>query len=358
MASEWMGSERSIMNCFFSLRLLRQHSAAMMFAAVLLPATALAQTNAPATNTPAATPPAATAPAQPATPSATPAPATTAPASSATPNAAPAVPGTEAPSTAPAAPAPSVAPSAAPSAMPSISLTLPRDLSPWGMFMAADIVVKLVMIGLAFASLLTWTIWFAKALEIFGARARLRGDMKRIENALSLTECAQAFGTRRSSASMLVHAALTELEQSADALDREGVKERVASRLERLEAQAARRMIWGTGPLATIGATAPFVGLFGTVWGIMNSFIGISKSQTTNLAVVAPGIAEALLATALGLVAAIPAVVMYNLLSRWTSGYRAQFGDAAAAVLRLVSRDLDRELYGRRAGHRPRAAAE
>jgi biopolymer transport protein ExbB len=226
------------------------------------------------------------------------------------------------------------------------------------MFMAADIVVKAVMVGLAFASLLTWTIWFAKALEIFGARARLRTDMKRIENALSLTECAQAFGTRRSSASMLVHAALTELEQSADAIDRDGVKERVASRLERLEAAAARRMIRGTGPLATIGATAPFVGLFGTVWGIMNSFIGISKSQTTNLAVVAPGIAEALLATALGLVAAIPAVVMYNLLSRWTAGYRAQFGDASAAVLRLVSRDLDRELYGRRAAHRPRAAAE
>jgi biopolymer transport protein ExbB len=226
------------------------------------------------------------------------------------------------------------------------------------MFMQADIVVKAVMVGLAFASLLTWTIWFAKALEIFGARARLRSDMQRIENAPSLIECAQTFGTRRSSASMLVHAAMMEIEQSADAIDREGVKERVASRLERLEAAAARRMIRGTGPLATIGATAPFVGLFGTVWGIMNSFIGISKSQTTNLAVVAPGIAEALLATALGLVAAIPAVVMYNLLSRWTAGYRAQYGDASAAVLRLVSRDLDRELYGRRAGHRPRAAAE
>jgi len=351
----------------------------MMLAAVLLPAAALAQTNAPISNAPAATPPAAAAPTPPAatapTPQATPSPATTAPASSATPAATPnnaaAVPGAAAPDAAPtpgavpgaapdAAPSamPGATPSATPNAMPSIALTLPRDLSPWGMFMAADIVVKAVMIGLVFASLLTWTIWFAKALEIFGARARLRGDMKRIENALSLTECAEAFGPRRSSASMLVHAALAELEQSADALDREGVKERVASRLERLEARAARRMIWGTGPLATIGATAPFVGLFGTVWGIMNSFIGISKSQTTNLAVVAPGIAEALLATALGLVAAIPAVVMYNLLSRWTAGYRAQFGDAAAAVLRLVSRDLDRELYGRRAGHRPRAAAE
>ena len=113
-------------------------------------------------------------------------------------------------------------------------------------------------------------------------------------------------------------------------------------------------MIRGTGILATIGATAPFVGLFGTVWGIMNSFIGISKSHTTNLAVVAPGIAEALLATALGLVAAIPAVVMYNMFSRWIAGYRALHADAAAEVLRLVSRDLDRGAFDRAGGTPPR----
>ena len=101
--------------------------------------------------------------------------------------------------------------------------------------------------------------------------------------------------------------------------------------------------------LATIGATAPFVGLFGTVWGIMNSFVGISEAQTTNLAVVAPGIAEALLATALGLVAAIPAVVIYNVFARWTAGYRARLADAAAAVERLVSRDLDHRRLAPRA---------
>ena len=100
------------------------------------------------------------------------------------------------------------------------------------------------------------------------------------------------------------------------------------------------------GLLATIGATSPFVGLFGTVWGIMNSFIGISKSQTTNLAVVAPGIAEALLATAFGLAAAIPAVVIYNMFSRQIAGYRALMGDGSAEVLRLVSRDLDRAAAG------------
>jgi len=130
-----------------------------------------------------------------------------------------------------------------------------------------------------------------------------------------------------------------------------------ASRLERIEAAAGRQMIRGTGILATIGATAPFVGLFGTVWGIMNSFIGISKQHTTNLAVVAPGIAEALLATALGLVAAIPAVVMYNLFSRWIAGYRALHADAAAEILRIVSRDLDRGAFEHRSSDRRRAVA-
>jgi len=137
-------------------------------------------------------------------------------------------------------------------------------------------------------------------------------------------------------------AAVTELKVSPGSTDREGMKERVASRLERIEASYGRRILRGTGVIATIGATAPFVGLFGTVWGIMNSFIGISKSHTTNLAAVAPSIAEALLATAFGLAAAIPAVVIYNVFARSIAGYRAGLGDAAAEVLRLVSRDLDR----------------
>jgi biopolymer transport protein ExbB len=169
----------------------------------------------------------------------------------------------------------------------------------------------------------------------------------------------------RGSAATLIRAADTELSLSASdmgagGMSPEGVKERVASRLERAEAAASRAMVRGTGILATIGATAPFVGLFGTVWGIMNSFIGISKSQTTNLAVVAPGIAEALLATALGLVAAIPAVVMYNFFSRWISGYRAQHADASAAILRIIGRDFDRGAFDapRVDRHRSAAAAE
>ena len=110
----------------------------------------------------------------------------------------------------------------------------------------------------------------------------------------------------------------------------------------------------GNGYLATIGAISPFVGLFGTVWGIMNSFIGIAQTQTTNLAVVAPGIAEALLATAIGLVAAIPAVVIYNIFARQIGSYKAMLGDVAAQVLLLQSRDLD--LSASAASHPVRAA--
>jgi biopolymer transport protein ExbB len=224
----------------------------------------------------------------------------------------------------------------------SAAALLPRDLSPWGMFLSADVVVKAVMVGLALASFVTWTIALAKGLEILSAKRRLRRELAALARTPSLPEAGRKFGTRAGLAP-LVHAAMIELHLSAEAPEKDGIKERVASRLERIEAATGRRMTRGTGMLASIGATAPFVGLFGTVWGIMNSFIGISKSHATNLAVVAPGIAEALLATALGLAAAIPAVVIYNLFSRSIAGYRALFADAAAEVLRIVSRDLDRD---------------
>lgn len=210
--------------------------------------------------------------------------------------------------------------------------------------MNADIIVKAVMIGLAFASLLTWTVWLVKSLELLAERRAARQTMIAIVEARSLKEASAALGAKGSVAALLVQAARQEVDLSSPALDHaggEGVKERVSSRLARIEAQAARRMTRGTGLLATIGSTAPFVGLFGTVWGIMNAFIGISQAQTTNLAVVAPGIAEALLATALGLVAAIPAVVIYNIFARSIAGYRQILADAAAGVERLVSRDLD-----------------
>jgi len=219
---------------------------------------------------------------------------------------------------------------------------LPHDLSPWSMFLSADIVVKAVMIGLAFASVVTWTVWLAKSIELAWARRQLARASRRITAAASLAEARQAVGEGRGVVPGLLVLAATELSLSAGIADRTGVKERVASRLDGLTLAAGREMNRGTGVLATIGSTAPFVGLFGTVWGIMNSFIGIAESQTTNLAVVAPGIAEALLATAIGLVAAIPAVIIYNQFARSIASYRAAVADTSAEVVRLVSRDLDR----------------
>jgi biopolymer transport protein ExbB len=220
--------------------------------------------------------------------------------------------------------------------------TLPRDLTPWGMFLNADPIVKGVLIGLVLASVVTWTVWLAKTIEIFLARRRVRSALTILPGAASLSNGDERLSSTKNEIGRFLAAAVTELRLSPNPLEREGIKERIASRLERLEASFSRRISRGTGVLATIGATAPFVGLFGTVWGIMNSFIGISKAHTTNLAVVAPGIAEALLATAFGLAAAIPAVMIYNVFARSTAGYRALLGDGAAEVLRLVSRDLDR----------------
>jgi biopolymer transport protein ExbB len=219
---------------------------------------------------------------------------------------------------------------------------LPRDLSPWNMFMSADIVVKAVMIGLIFASFVTWTVWFAKSLELAAAKHRLARALREIDESRSLGDAAGLVQQRRGVGPALVNAAALELRQSWSGAGAQGIKDRIASRLERLELAAARDINKGTGVLATIGSTAPFVGLFGTVWGIMNSFIGISEAQTTNLAIVAPGIAEALLATAFGLVAAIPAVIFYNQLARAIGGYKALVGDTGAAVMRLASRDFER----------------
>ena len=242
----------------------------------------------------------------------------------------------------------SAAPPAGPVAPPPTTLPvigsgqLPRDLSPWSMFVSADILVQSVIVGLVFASLVTWTVWLAKNLELFVAMRKLRRGLAAIGGERSLADASARIGPRRGILSALIDAAVVELRLSADISDKSGIKERIATRLARLEVAAGREMNRGTGMLATIGATAPFVGLFGTVWGIMNSFIGISKAQTTNLAVVAPGIAEALLATAVGLFAAVPAVIIYNQFARSIARYRALVGDAGAEVQRLVSRDLDR----------------
>ncbi len=220
----------------------------------------------------------------------------------------------------------------------SISSPLPQDLSIWGMFAAADWVVKAVIIGLLIASVISWTVLVAKHFELARARTGAENLRDALKGAASLAGLGGQFN-----AEPLVAETRQEIALSADAkADHAGLKERLVSRMDRHEARVARQMTQGVTILGTIGATAPFVGLFGTVWGIMNAFIGIAEEQTTNLAVVAPGIAEALLATALGLVAAIPAVVIYNHFARAIAAHRAIVAESAAALLRLVSRDLSR----------------
>ncbi len=240
--------------------------------------------------------------------------------------------------TQPAAPAPTARHAAEPTIGGAL---LPHDLSPFGMFLHADIVVKAVLLGLAFASFVTWTAFVAKTFELRVARRRVRRALRILGSATTLGQAAEQLHKGTDAAAQLVGAAIAEIRLSAN-MPADGLKERIILQLERLELANSRKISIGTGVLATIGSTAPFVGLFGTVWGIMDSFIGISNAHTTNLAVVAPGIAEALLATAFGLIAAIPAVVIYNALTRATAHYRMLLGDVSAQVMRLVSRDLDR----------------
>ncbi|WFU44527.1 tonB-system energizer ExbB [Bradyrhizobium sp. CB82] len=273
-----------------------------------------------------------------------------------TPAAAPVAPSAAAPA-AIAVPAPPASEAASTDAGRALKSTAPvmKELSPWAMFMSADIIVKAVMIGLAFASLVTWTIFIAKSIELMLAQSRLRSALKRIADARSLAEAQFALGAKAGILPSFLAAALREARASAGISSDAGIKERAASSFAEIARAESRRIRIGMGVLATIGATSPFVGLFGTVWGIMNSFIGISKSQTTNLAVVAPGIAEALLATAIGLVAAIPAVIIYNHFARMTKGYLELVSRASGAAARLLSRDLDRS-HG--SVHHSRAAAE
>ncbi len=221
-----------------------------------------------------------------------------------------------------------------------------EKLSPLAMFMDADWVVKTVMLGLGVASVLGWAIWAGKLVQIARATHHIRSGYNSLATAASL----DAAQITQAPLMQMLDAARRERQLSAG-LPESGIKERVGNELNRIEVGAARAAQSGAIVLGTVGATAPFVGLFGTVWGIMNSFIGIAESGTTNLSIVAPGIAEALLATAIGLVAAIPAVLFYNHLTRVIAGYRGHLADAAALVERTLSRDLDRQAFLPDAGH-------
>lgn len=183
-----------------------------------------------------------------------------------------------------------------------------HDLSPMGMYHAADWVVKGVMLSLLAASILTWAVFLFKQVQLMKATRRTQKLLTELVDAESLKTAKQTTQPLKGAESSLISATQHELQLSSlGSASENGIKERVQLRLERVQAELGRSMTSMTGILATIGSVGPFVGLFGTVWGIMNAFIGIAKSQNTTLVVVAPGIAEALLATAIGLVAAIPA---------------------------------------------------
>jgi biopolymer transport protein ExbB len=218
----------------------------------------------------------------------------------------------------------------------------PREFSPWTMFLSANAVVKAIMLGLVFASLVTWTIFIAKTIQLSRAQKLVKDALARISDTWTLNEAQVALGSKPNVLTALLTAASQEIRMSADSGSEGGIKERAASRFTEIVRMEARAVRYGMAIIATIGATAPFVGLFGTVWGIMDSFIGISNAHTSNLAVVAPGIAEALLATAIGLAAAIPAVIIYNHFSRVTKSYLELVGRGSGAIGRLLSRDLDR----------------
>lgn len=232
------------------------------------------------------------------------------------------------------------------------------DLSLYHLFWQAGWVVKLVMLGLGLASVWCWAIIFEKYLAV----RRMNSANDRFEQLFwsgqALEDLYTTLGSRRNiGLSAIFMAAMREWKRSQEAAMRagfQGVQKRIEKvmdvQIQKEMDGIERRLLF----LATTGSAAPFIGLFGTVWGIMNSFIGISKAQTTNLAVVAPGIAEALLATAIGLVAAIPAVIIYNHFARVTKGYLELVNRASGASARLLSRDLDRTHVG--GGSMPRAA--
>jgi biopolymer transport protein ExbB len=220
-----------------------------------------------------------------------------------------------------------------------------------GMFMEADIVVQVVMIGLLLASIFSWALLLIKLFE-FGALngktdrfleafrgARTIADMRRISSSDEFEGNPMAD---------MAAAATEEIELSRSAglnvtgEHRDSAVTRASSAVTAVQSGLGKRLSGGQQFLASVGSTGPFIGLFGTVYGIMNSFIGIANTNTTNLAVVAPGIAEALLATGIGLFAAIPAVIFYNYFNTRIASYGTRADGFQAELLNAISRQLDK----------------
>jgi len=223
-------------------------------------------------------------------------------------------------------------------------------MSPLNLFLQADAVVKLVMLGLLLASVWTWAIIFTHSLRL----RRINRQTDRFELDFWATDDIDAFHARRSEdklpIAVVMAAALDEWRRSTKTatVDRAGTRERLASRMNAAVAAEVDRLSDRLNILATVGSVAPFVGLFGTVWGIMRSFTAIAGANNTSLAVVAPGIAEALFATAIGLFAAIPAVIAYNRLTHGLDRLEAKLSRFADRFHATLSRELEVEVA---AGH-------
>jgi biopolymer transport protein ExbB len=228
------------------------------------------------------------------------------------------------------------------------------EVSPYGLeslWVQGDIVTKGVAILLVAMSIASWYVILTKALQLFRLRRAGAAAGHQFWDTTSLPEGVATLGRDNPFAEVAkagVSAMSHHQAHKGHLHEQLSVSDWVTLSLRQAIDEASAKLQTGMAVLASVGSTAPFVGLFGTVWGIMNSFIGISKAHTTNLAVVAPGIAEALLATAFGLAAAIPAVVIYNVFARQIAGYRAQLADTSAETLRLTSRDLDRRTGARK----------
>ncbi len=225
-------------------------------------------------------------------------------------------------------------------------MTAPTDMmSPMALFLHADVVVKAVMLGLLAASVWTWAIIFTHAIRL----RRINRATEKYEADFWATDDIDTFHTKRGSEKLpsaaILSAGLDEWRRSTGSrtIDRSGTRERLATRMNAALAAELDRLGDRLNILATVGSVAPFVGLFGTVWGIMRAFTAIADANNTSLAVVAPGIAEALFATAIGLFAAIPAVIAYNRLTHGLDRLEARLGRFADRFHATLSRELEVE---------------
>jgi tonB-system energizer ExbB len=219
------------------------------------------------------------------------------------------------------------------------------------MFMDADPVVKVIMIGLALASVFSWTVLLTKSLEFRALNRTTDNFLENFRAAKSISDINRVASSEEFDGNPLADmaaAASQEVELSRQAglqiagEHRDSTIHRAQAAVGAVQASLARRLSGGMQFLASVGSNGPFIGLFGTVYGIMNSFIGIANTNTTNLAVVAPGIAEALLATGLGLFAAIPSVIFYNYFQTRISAYGARTEGFVAELMNAISRQLDK----------------